>query len=77
MTLTILGVISTLLGFGYAVWRKYLSPETRLAKITAERAAAREAERGEAERLKATYERIDKEKPTDEELLDRLNRPVK
>jgi len=77
MILTILGIVSTLLGFGYAVWRKYLSPEARLAKITAERAAARAAERVEAERLDATYRRIDKENKTDAEILDRLNRPVK
>lgn len=77
MTLTVLGIIATLASLGFAVWKKYFSPEARLAKITAERAAARAAERIEAERLKATYERIDKEKPTDDEILDRLHRPVK
>jgi len=77
MTLTILGIVSTLLGFGYQVWRKYFSPEARLAKLTTERAAAKAAERVEAERLEATYARIDKEKRTDDEILDRLNRPVR
>jgi len=76
MLLTILGVLSTLLGFAYAVWRKYRSPEAQLAKITAQRVAAKAAERVEAERLKATYQRIDKEKRTNAEILDRLNRPV-
>jgi len=77
MILTILGLLGTLAGFGFAVWKKYLSPEARLAKITAERAAAKAAARVEAERLKATYARIKKEKKTDDEIMDRLNRPVK
>lgn len=77
MTLTILGLLGTLAGFGFAVWKKYFSPEAKLAKLTAERAAERAAARVEAERLKATYARIEKEKRTDDEILDRLNRPVK
>ena len=77
MVLTILGLLGTLAGFGFAVWRKYLSPEARLAKLTAERVAARASERVEAERLKATYTRIEGEHKTDAEILDRLNRPVK
>lgn len=76
MTLTILGILSTLAGFGFALWKKYFSPEARLAKITAERVAARAAARVEADRLQATYERIKKEERTDAEILDRLNRPV-
>ena len=77
MTLTILGLLGTLAGFGFAVWQKYFAPEVRLAKLTAERVAARAAARVEAERLKATYARIEKEKKTDAEILDRLNRPIK
>ena len=77
MTLTILGLLGTLAGFGFAVWRKYFAPEARLAKLTAERVAARAAARVEADRLKGTYTRIEKEKKSDEQILDRLNRPIK
>jgi len=76
MTVAILGILSTLAGFGFALWKKYFSPEARLAKLTAERVATRAAAKLEADRLQATYGRIKKEEWTDAEILDRLNRPV-
>lgn len=74
---TILGLLGTLSTAGYAVWRKYWSPEAELARMKAERVAAEAAERVEAERLQAMFRRVDKETPDDKDILDRINRPVR
>lgn len=74
--ISILGLLGTLASAGYAVWRKYWSPEAELARLKAQRAAAEAAAKVEAERLQATYGRIDKEKPSETEILDRLNHPI-
>jgi hypothetical protein len=75
--ISILTLLGTLASAGYAVWRKYWSPEAELARLKAQRAAAEAAVKVEAERLQATYARIDKETPNEAEGLDRLNRPLK
>lgn len=76
LALGILGVLGPLVGAAYAIWRKYRSPEAQLAKLQAEAAAAQAATKTEAERLDATYTRIDKEpKPDAKSLVNRLNRP--
>lgn len=76
MIATILTILSSLTGAGYAIWRKRWSPEAKLARMEAERTATEAALKVEAERLQATYTRIDKEALDDKAILDRLNRPV-
>jgi len=75
--ITIISLLGTLAGAGYAIWRKYWSPEAELARLKAQRAAAVAAEKVEAERLQAAFGRIDKETPGDKDILDRLNRPIR
>jgi hypothetical protein len=74
---TILSLLGTISAAGYAIWRKRWSPEAQLARMKAEAAASEAATKVEAERLEATYKRIEKEQPGDKDIFDRINRAVK
>lgn len=75
--ISIISLLGTLAGAGYAIWRKYWSPEAELARLKAQRAAAVAAEKVETERLQSAFTRIDKETPGDTDILDRINHPVR
>ena len=75
--IAIITAIAPLIALGYGVWKKYLSPEAELAKLKAEYVAREAATKVEVERLRATFKRIDREKPDASSIADRLNRPVK
>ena len=77
---TVIAVITTiapLIALGYGLWKKYFSPEAEFARLKAESVAKEAATKVEAERLEATFKRIDKENPNEVTVADRLNRPIK
>lgn len=68
--------LSALLGLLYGIWQKFFSDPAELKRKQLAEAARLAEERVEAERLKAAYERIQREPDKHgKDLVDDLNKP--
>lgn len=73
MAASILAILVTLTGLGYALWRKYKDPAVELARLKEREKAAQEITDLKAKQLKEDYARVEKVPPTQQDVEDALN----